>query len=246
MSELIENFAKAFSRMRNRRSHITEKKLLSIAEDDLKASEILYKQGLYSQATYHLAQCVEKAAKAFALSFGIITGDELKRLGHRTPRAFLKILDESEIGELAKALTQQYAPKATVDTTDYRHLVYQEPLKIARMSYEEIRLLLDTLQKIEKDVTNSLSSILGLFQKMLPNSDIPELFSKIPTDFVGLWLIASITFPHQEYTRYFDPKLAIDPSEYTEEMGIVKALPRLIETTKRCIDTTSRYVCIVS
>jgi HEPN domain-containing protein len=38
---------------------------LLIAHDDLKAAQVLYQEGLYTTAIFHVQQCVEKSLKAY-------------------------------------------------------------------------------------------------------------------------------------------------------------------------------------
>jgi HEPN domain-containing protein len=106
---------------RKKESTILEKQLLEAARIDLRACRLLYDQGIFSQSVYHLQQAVEKSSKSLVLSLGVIDEGDLKRIGHKTPRAFLKLLDESEIGEAAKLITEKVAPNALTDTSDYRN-----------------------------------------------------------------------------------------------------------------------------
>lgn len=123
------------------------------------------------------------------LSMAIITVDDLKRIGHKTPRTFLKMLDESEIGSMAKTITQSF-PQAITDTSDYRKLIEQNRLKIARMDYAEILTLLKVLRRLEKVLTSGPSNIF----KMLPDQNLAYM-SRIPIDFISLYIVASLTLP---------------------------------------------------
>lgn len=53
--------------------------LIEIALKDLKASSLLYEKKLHAQSFFYFQQASEKANKAFGLSNGIITEDELKK-----------------------------------------------------------------------------------------------------------------------------------------------------------------------
>lgn len=71
--------------------------LIEIAKKDLKASEILYKRGLYSQSYYHFQQASEKANKAFGLFHELITEDELLKLQHNQLKIYRKAIVNREV-----------------------------------------------------------------------------------------------------------------------------------------------------
>ncbi|MBN2602599.1 MAG: hypothetical protein JXA91_00510 [Candidatus Thermoplasmatota archaeon] len=48
-----------------------------------------------------------------------------------------------------------------------------------------------------------------------------------------LYIIASFTFPHEQFTRY--PDMEMTPFEYTKELGIVQATSMLITHLERII-----------
>ena len=49
--------------------------------------------------------------------------------------------------------------------------------------------------------------------------------------FVTLFILAAISFPHEGYTRY--PDMAIKPEEYTMDLGIVRALPKMAKMLEK-------------
>jgi len=59
------------------------KRLIEVAESDLKTAEVLLKSGLYPQAVFLIQQALEKAIKAVALELNLITTEETReKLGH--------------------------------------------------------------------------------------------------------------------------------------------------------------------
>jgi len=59
------------------------KRLIEVAESDLKAAEVLLKSKIYPQAVFLIQQALEKAIKAVALDLGLITPEDAEReLGH--------------------------------------------------------------------------------------------------------------------------------------------------------------------
>ena len=49
---------------------------LNISIDDLKASDVLYKNGCYPQAIFYLQQATEKLIKSYGYGFDLITDDK--------------------------------------------------------------------------------------------------------------------------------------------------------------------------
>ena len=74
-----------------------DQELLNIAEKDLQASQVLYENGLYSQAVFSFQQSVEKANKAFALITNQATETELRKdIGHFAVRIYLKPIEQQK------------------------------------------------------------------------------------------------------------------------------------------------------
>jgi len=224
---------------RKRKDPVLEKQYLNAARTDLKACRILYGRSMYSLSVYHLQQAMEKSSKAWILYLGVITEDDLKRpIGHRTPRAFLKLLNESDIGKMTRGLIEYLNLRVSTDTSGYRDLVERKYSEITAMDYESIKVLLDILDKIEKAVAEQLKEL----KPLLKSFEVPDSILEVPIAFAYLWLVASITFPHSETTRY--PSKNFGPSDYTQDLGIVKALPELVKIAEKCVNTISQYINI--
>lgn len=220
-----------------RTDYSLETKFIAEAKKDLEACKILYERGIYSLAVYHLQQSVEKTAKAWVLFYGIVTEEDLKRIGHTTPRAFLEFY-ESKLGGMALALVEISKVNVSTNINGYVDLIQNRSLELVKMDYKGIKILMDTLRNIEKRIDEELDkykSIINFFR-------VPLEFFEYPLAFTSLWVISSITFPHYEFTRY--PGSTIEPSEYGANMGVVKALPELIAATKKCIDAVSKLLSI--
>ena len=227
----------AMSNIEKRKNHSLEKQFILSAEKDLESCNVLYHKTIYSQAVYHLQQAIEKTTKAWVLYLGVISEKQLKEIGHKTPKAFLELLEKSPIGEMARGLVKISNAKVITDTTRVRNLVERKDVEIARMDYKSIRMLLDVLYRIEKQ-KDKISKPYKTILKTL-NVDLEEFFD-IPIVFTSLYLVSGITFPHYQFTRY--PGEAVEPSEYTKDLGIVKSLPELMTITKKCIDTVAKLI----
>ena len=55
---------------------------LDIARSDVKASKLLYQEGLYAQSYFYFQQACEKSNKAFWMLNGLVTQDGLRSIGH--------------------------------------------------------------------------------------------------------------------------------------------------------------------
>lgn len=225
------------SNVEKRKNHSLEKKFILSAEKDLESCKILYHEPIYSLAVYHLQQAIEKTTKAWVLYLGVISEKQLKEIGHKTPKAFLELLENSPIGEMARGLVKISNVKVITDTAGVRNLVESRGVEVARMDYESIRMLLDVLYRMEKQKDKISKPYKTILKKFSFN---PEEMFEIPIVFTSLFLVSGITFPHYEFTRY--PGQAVETSEYTKELGIVKALPELMTITNKCIDTVAKFI----
>ena len=64
------------------------------AERDIASCNALYSKKLYPHAVCHLQQAVEKATKGYMLGFNWLSAEEVKQIGHDTPKLILDALFE--------------------------------------------------------------------------------------------------------------------------------------------------------
>jgi HEPN domain-containing protein len=75
----------------------TKQPLIEIALDDLKASEILFQNGLYPQSIFYSQQAVEKILKQVGINNGVIRKDELSdKIGHKTEKILKRMVKETK------------------------------------------------------------------------------------------------------------------------------------------------------
>lgn len=73
--------------------------LLRLAEDDLRASRLLYKDKLYAFSVFHVQQAVEKATKALGILSGHLKAvDSQNEIGHKPSKIFAESLGETSEG----------------------------------------------------------------------------------------------------------------------------------------------------
>lgn len=201
------------------------------ARADFIDSTVLYENKRYEGTIQHLQQSVEKAIKSFLLACGIISKKKLKKISHKSPLGFIEFMKDNGLNLIFKGLPI----KNTLSPLECKDKI-NESLKIdwRKMKYHE---MMTHLYLCNDEV---IRSIIGK-NKSLDPKNIEELKKRLKEEFkvkeeitndsvwkfakgLGkLFILAYITFPHFETTRY--PGLEIKPSEYNKNSAIVKAFP---------------------
>lgn len=198
---------------------------------DVESYKQLYSKKLYPHAIYHLQQAVEKAAKGYVLLEGYYKVRELKKITiHQSPQIFLEaVLGETGIKDLAGQLTDETL-KTKISDAEVTMSDEDKRLEIARMSYSDILRLLsqiDQYRKIVEQIDKSITDgVQNMITTLLPK---PSLFQTI-SSMTAIFILAIITFPHEAYTRYPDGRMV--PRDYTYDLGIVRATPRIMRYLK--------------
>ncbi len=217
--------------------------LTKLAEDDLKSSKLLYENKLYALSVYHMQQAVEKTAKAYALMFGIITGDKLKEIGHESPLVFINMLKQSWVAAFLVALKKTNPnvkdnPNELLDIVDSK----EKTLEMARNPSDQILIMLNQIDLIKEAFTGD-PSMADFMNQYLSAFNIPnEVYSSIYS-FIYLFILAFVTYPHETFTRYEDGE--IKPKDYKPGFGIVDATPKIIEKMEEIIPTTEKFISLV-
>jgi HEPN domain-containing protein len=207
---------------------------LETAETDRKDCVTLYRKKSYSNATFHLQQAVEKATKAYWLGNGLLNEKEVR--GHRTPEIFLRaVFEKTGLKMLAQQLpdesTHEYIQKAfeAIENEEKR-------LELAKIPFNNIRKSISYMESNRKLNKEMLRDLEHKFSSM-PGYQLSSisLLSTIQSvsSLVTLYILAVYTFPHEAYSRYPDGPLK--PSDYTKDLGIVRAIPDTLKYLKRAI-----------
>ena len=183
------------------------------------------KHKTYPDAVYHLQQAVEKATKGYCLGTGILSINEIKgKRGHDTPYFLLKaILEKTSLKTFLEEKSEEAKERfqKAWDSIDNR----EKRIEIARINLLQIR---HHLSKIDEYNQGAELLMLSFAQQQNVNIDskaIPITIRTLPI-MTSLQILGAITFPHEEFTRY--PDGPIVPSDYTSKMGIVQAIPEII------------------
>jgi HEPN domain-containing protein len=239
--------------------------LLKCAKTDLAACKILYKERLFSQSTYHLQQAAEKASKVMFLNFGMFSKKDMRNISHNSLNGYLMLIDKMAdyVGKIkkmypdlktdtadAQSISKDEKKRMELALTNYKGIkamlkVFDDIKTAFKEKLNDVEGLLSpysiskSLKNASKDTTfdsankllkgKSNSQILKKYYN--PDSSMNFLYDSL--DFCMLFIIASLTFPHEEYTRY--PDKEIKPTNYTKNMGIVKATPEIITHLERII-----------
>lgn len=197
---------------------------LDEADRDLKSCRALYQKKIYPHAVYHLQQAAEKAMKGYCLGLGILSIQEIR--SHDTPYVLLKgLFEKTGMKTLPESLSED-----AKDRLGKAWEAIEKPekgLEIARMPFEQIMDSLDDIDdyKLKSEQIGVL--LIQLAANVKGKSE--SLPSEIATISVmaSLYILGSVSFPHEEFTRYPDGQMT--PTEYAPKLGIVKAIPKMID-----------------
>jgi len=150
-----------------------------ISQKDLKASKLLFENGLYPQAIFYLQQSVEKATKFLGLSMGMITFEEAKNdVRHDSFEIYIKmreglrnLIEITNKSPLLAGITK---------------IVDDIAFEVSGKKIDELLKSLDPLPDIDKDrIRNSPSKkdvtftieILNRIESTLDKSSLPSILS---------------------------------------------------------------------
>jgi HEPN domain-containing protein len=197
---------------------------LDEADRDLKSCRALYSKKIYSHAVYHLQQAVEKAMKGYCLGLGILSIQEIR--SHDTPYLLLKgLFEKTGMKTLLESLGED-----AKDRLGKAWEAIEKPekrLEIARMPFEQI---INSLNDID-DYELKSQQIGVLLNELAAN--VKDRLGPLPLEITtisvmaNLYILGSVSFPHEEFTRYPDRQMT--PTEYVPKLGIVKAISKMID-----------------
>jgi hypothetical protein len=198
---------------------------LDEAERDLKSCKRLYSKKIYAHSVYHLQQAVEKSVKGYCLGLGISTIEDVRVRGHDTPYILLRAaLEKTGMKTMLRGLSDD--SKNRIDRAWEAMDRRENRVEIAKITFEQVKMHLSDIDRNEvtmNEVVNKLNPVLTLIN---PKESPPIFFQILPT-LARLYVLASLSFPHEEFTRYPDGE--ITPAEYTSKSGIVQGIPKMIK-----------------
>ncbi len=190
--------------------------LLKNAEIDFKASNLLYKDRIYSSAVYHLQQAIEKLVKACAMFFFPLSYSSIRNTSHNSPEIYLKLLLNPMLNNLLRKVGDlipeiDLKPLDILNQTINNLKRTETKVELARVPARVLNNLLDTCDELMAiDVKNKgsdflkeqhgdrfhhyLKDTLTLLTPYYPDleSQISGLnlkeFSEVDIDFIYEWL----------------------------------------------------------
>src|SRR4030042_3907358 len=222
MSEMIEKVGKPPSQGQVRKAQED----LDLARQDLMLSKLSYDAKIFNLACYHIQQSVEKTTKAYYKLLGILEDNAIRKTSHDPPELFLRMVELPWVQSFARLAENVSGTQAVSDTSKAQALIDTEieRARIARISSAVINQMLDLIPQIEKATAPFFP---------LTNEDLVMASLR-------LYLLASVTFPHERYSRYADG--VVKPREYTPKLGIVASMKNIWNETEAAISEVQQLI----
>ncbi|TRZ94399.1 MAG: HEPN domain-containing protein [Dehalococcoidia bacterium] len=223
--EELEKLAEQLKKGPTKEQQTDSQVLLKLARKDLKSSQLNYEGQIYNNAAYNLQQAVEKAAKSYFTLIGVLDAKTIRGTGHDSPKLFLRMLEQPWAKQFAGLCGASFPSiNLMADTSEAQKVVDKGKGEMARMPSEHILTVLSFPPKLEK-------ALEPIFETL--NRDFI-------TAYLRLYILACVTFPHEEFSRYGDKE--VKPSEYTSDLGIVKAMPEVWTELETTIDAIQHLI----
>lgn len=249
---VVNYFAGVEGSMPNVKEHLEDALgFLETARRDLKLSSKAYEDKDYANATAMLQQAVEKTGKAIGAGMFYIPRARLGDIGHKTPKAFIDIARLPEVQPFVEMFKMTH-PGLKTDTGPLENLINNDRVKIAQLKDNEITAQIDLCERIAQNIAKQQGEINDFvdgvrkeYQTIIsPTLDERlvmiknRLGSGVIEGMLCIYILSVITFPHAEYSRYPYAKnesIPLNNKSYTEDLGIVKAMPKIWPAVERAI-----------
>jgi HEPN domain-containing protein len=224
--EDISKLTKKFGRPPSQKRIREAQEFLDLAHQDLMASKVLYDAKIFNLASYHIQQSVEKTAKAYYKLLGILEDKAIRGTSHDTPELFLRMVElpwARRFGEFAKEASDT---EMVTDTSEAQSAIDDDAkkAKTARLGSAGINQVLSLIPQIEKGLVP--------FFSLIHKDGVMAL--------LRLYLLSSVTFPHERYSRY--PDEVVKPREYTPKLGLVASMTNVWSETETAISEVQRLI----
>jgi hypothetical protein len=225
---------------------------LNIAEEDLNSSKLNYEAKSYRKSMEDLQQSAEKTSKAYGKMFFFFESKLLrKQVGHKSPLVFAE-MTKPECSRNYIELMKAVRPSMKIDVTELEEMIKKSETEIATISYDEIKLLLTTLENIKRLLESNEKMIDDELQQLKENELVKynerlhrlldtlkaNSINKLLYAYITMFHIATLTYPH--FVRYDDEKININI--YNENLGVVMAAPELFSLVENSIIVLKEFV----
>lgn len=237
-------------------------KYLSAAREDFKAAYLLFQNNHIALTVYHLQQAAEKATKAFCLATGTptstgepVTVESLKKT-HRTPQPLLSAVGNelfSDMRDLLGALLGKDYRRMLRDVNALVNSNREEERQLARvpftsanhvMGIEPLLRTFDALSQSEPFFQKGETLKQVLAECLAEAKDVIIAFPWVKFGSAGIqcYILGAVTFLHESTTRYPGVGGDLDPQDYNDSLGIVKAIPELLKRTPIMIQSVEEML----
>jgi hypothetical protein len=256
LSELDAEYTKALVVKLLRRSEekfSIEKQRMALsflddAKDALKLSRLLYSSGMLADSIFNLQQSVEKACKSLGLAIGTLETTDMRSIGHKSPKVFIKLLKEPITREVLPLLKKFGLKEEKENIQNLEEMLNSNSLEFALLSYGQLKILLSIVNKMKEEVIPQykieLNKVKEIFLKYLRKYE-HEIVAYDMSDFLmaltSLWVTGAITYAHEQTSRYSDTPI-IKREDYTLDMPIVRIAPELHVILSDTLTTLERYI----
>jgi len=229
-------------------------KYLTAGEMDERAARLLFQFGELALSVYHIQQAAEKAMKGFCLSVGDVTIEQLRGT-HRTAQPLLKIIEQRPASEMTSILSGTGNKDYRLAIRQVKKLVNSDQQKLSKLpmrsnvrevGIETLVKVADALAANEPVLEQKEDEVKRVLATCLPEykqSIVTYSLVKYGQAAGQCYIFGTLTFPHENYTRY--PGGYLDPQDYTQELGIVQAIPAIIERIPRMLNLVREVISIV-
>jgi len=221
---------------------------LNDAKDALKLSTSLYPSGMLADSIFNLQQSVEKACKSLGLAIGTLETTDLRSIGHKSPKVFIKLLKEPITRDVMPLLRKFGLKEERENIQKLEEILSSNSLEFALLSYEQLKVLLSIVNKMKEEVIPQykieLNKVKEILIKYLPRYE-HEILAHDMGDFLtaltSLWVTGAITYAHEQTSRYSDTPI-IRRQDYTLDMPIVRITPEIHIMLSDTLASLERYI----
>jgi hypothetical protein len=256
LSELDAEYTKALViklLMRGEQKFSIEKETMALsfwndARDALKSSRILYASGMLADSIFNLQQSVEKACKSFGLAIGTLETTDMRSIGHKSPKVFMKLLKEPIAREVLPLLKKFGLKEETENIQKLEEILGSDSMEFALLSYEQLRALISIVNRMKEEVIpqyrielDKAKEILLKYLRKYEREIVAHDMSDFLTALTSLWVTGAITYAHEQTSRYSDTQV-IKREDYTQDMPIVRITPEVHVILDNALASLGRYI----
>lgn len=254
MSELDFQYMKALAikMMQSSKDKISSEKWrmaldsLDDAKTDLRASKLLYNNGILNRSVNSLQQSAEKACKSLGLVLGILkTG---RQIHHRSPLVFIRMLKEPIAKDMFPLFRKFGLKEEKKNIANLEKLVLSNGSEFTLLGEEQLKTCLAIVDRVKDELIPKyqaeLKKIQRIFIKHLPKYK-KEIMNCDVGDYIVftivLYIVGALSFSHEQSSRYSDMQI-MRAKNYTIDTPIVKIMPKMQDIMDDALELLEKYI----